>query len=96
MKVKRDSRYAVLTGNAVAGLAVAVNDLLTEEAEALHRVAVPLAAGDGVFTEANHADFGAQGFGVLYRPAEVCSFECEHFVLRSVWACLIPFGMIGF
>lgn len=84
MKVKRESRRAVLTGHAVPRLAVAVNDLFIEEAVAPHGVVVPLAAGDCVFTEANHADFGAQGFSVLNRSAEVGGFECEHFsCLRS-------------
>jgi hypothetical protein len=39
---------------------------------AVFRLAV---AFHNFFTEEAEA---LQGFGVLYRPAEVCGFECEH------------------
>jgi hypothetical protein len=87
MKVKRKGSHAVLTGHAVSRLAVAVHNFLSEEAETLHGVAGSLAARYSVFTKANHADFGAQGFSVLNRPAEVCGFECEHFSWLRSWDC---------
>lgn len=79
VQMQHDDAGGVLTGNAVARLAVAVNDFFTEEAEALHGIAITFASGYSVFPEANHADFRTQGFGVLNRPAQVCGFECKHF-----------------
>lgn len=49
----------MFAGDSVSRLAVAVHNFLTEEAVALHGIAVPLAAGHGIDTKTNHADFGA-------------------------------------
>ena len=48
----------MLARYSISRLAVAVHNFLSEEAEALHGVTVPLAAGHGVLSETNHADFG--------------------------------------
>jgi len=78
VQMQHDYAGGVLAGDSVPRLAVAINDFLTEEAIALDGVLVPLAARHLVLTEANHADFRAQGFCVLNRAAKVCRFECEH------------------
>ena len=79
MKVKRESRRAVFASHAVFRLAGAINDLLSEEAVALHAVLIPLAPAHGVLSEAKHFDFRMKGFGVLNRAAKVCGFEVERY-----------------
>jgi DNA-binding Xre family transcriptional regulator len=77
----------MFAGNSILRLAVAVHYLFVEEAVTFDRVAVSFAAGHGVDTEANHADFGAKGFGVLYRPAKVCGLKCEHLSSLHIQVC---------
>ena len=81
--MKADGGHAVLAGDAVTGAASTLNDLLAAVAVAAHGVGVACAAGHAVLAEANHAYFRVKRLCVFNRPAYLCRFECEHYLLLS-------------
>jgi hypothetical protein len=88
--MQRQGTYAVLARDSIAGSARAFDNFLTKEAITLHGVLIALATAHPVFTETNHPDFRAQGFGVPNRSAKVYGFECEHLLFSCLVVCGLP------